>query len=174
MDGRGQGGQLGAVRDVLAAEKSPLAAKPVASEAQRHPKGAEPHSPLATHHSPLPPRVRAALAMDDALSRALGRPNREQVVTRRDSLATMLQALELVNGTTLDDILNRGARQWMKQGENDSRKIVERAYRTALGRRPTDSERNTAAAVVGTPPSAEGVHDLLWMVVMLPEFQLIE
>jgi hypothetical protein len=118
--------------------------------------------------------VRAALAMDNALSRALGRPNREQVVTSRDSLATMLQALELVNGTTLDDILNRGAGEWIRQGEKNPRKIVERVYRSALGRGPTDSELNTAAAVVGTPPSAEGVHDLLWMVVMLPEFQLIE
>jgi hypothetical protein len=149
MDGRGQGGQVGAVRDVLAAEKPASSAKGMA-------------------------HVRAALAMDNALSRALGRPNREQVVTSRDSLATMLQALELVNGTTLDDILNRGAGEWIRQGEKNPRKIVERVYRSALGRGPTDSELNTAAAVVGTPPSAEGVHDLLWMVVMLPEFQLIE
>jgi hypothetical protein len=161
MDGRGQGGQLGAVRDVVTAEQK------AASEKPAHAKPAEAHSPPAPH-------VRAALAMDNALSRALGRPNREQVVTRRDSLATMLQALELVNGTTLDGILNRGAGQWIKSADNDSRKIVERAYRTALGRRPTDSEQTTAATVVGTPPSSEGVHDLLWMVVMLPEFQLIE
>jgi Protein of unknown function (DUF1553) len=119
-------------------------------------------------------RVRAALAMDNALSRALGRPNREQVVTRRDSLATMLQALELVNGTTLDGVLNRGAQQWIKQAGREPRKFVEQAYRTALGRLPTDAERNTGATVVGSPPTADGVHDLLWMLVMLPEFQLIE
>jgi len=149
VDGRGQGGQVGAVRDVLKSEKSADAAKKVT-------------------------RVRAALAMDNALSRALGRPNREQVVTRRDSLATMLQALELVNGTTLDDVLTRGAKQWITQGENDPRKIVERAYRLALGRKPTDSEATTAASIIGTSPMPEGVHDLLWLVVMLPEFQLIE
>jgi hypothetical protein len=149
MDGRGQGGQFGAVRDVLAAEK------------------AVPSTKEAVH-------VRAALAMDNALSRALGRPNREQVVTRRDSLATMLQALELVNGTTLDNILNRGAREWIHQGEKNPQKIIERAYRTALGRRPTDNELATAAPIVGSPPSVDGVHDLLWLVVMLPEFQLID
>jgi hypothetical protein len=86
----------------------------------------------------------------------------------------MLQALELVNGTTLDEVLNRGAKAWIAQKENNPRKLVERAYRAALGRRPTDKELNTAAPIVGTPPSADGVHDLLWMVVMLPEFQLIE
>jgi hypothetical protein len=173
MDGRGQGGQVGAVRDVLAAEGGASAEGRVASGAPHASRASGFLSPLATRHSPLP-HVRAALAMDNALSRALGRPNREQVVTRRDSLATMLEALELVNGTTLDGVLNRGAAEWVKQGETDPRKIVERAYRTALGRRPTDSEQKTAALVVGTPPTPEGVHDLLWMVVMLPEFQLIE
>ena len=40
---------------------------------------------------------------------ALGRPNREQVVTTRPSAATTFQALELTNGETLADILKRGA-----------------------------------------------------------------
>ncbi len=139
---------MGAVRDVLAAEKLPLPAN-------------------KKFH------VRAALAMDDALSRALGRPNREQVVTRRDTLATMLQALELVNGTTLDSILNQAAKEWVGKTRSDSRQIVERAFRDALGRSPTDRERTTATVLVGTPASVDGVHDLLWMVMMLPEFQLI-
>src|SRR5262249_19139122 len=38
---------------------------------------------------------RAALAFDDPLLTALGRTSREQVVTRRDAIATTLQALEL-------------------------------------------------------------------------------
>lgn len=148
MDGRGQGGQVGAVREVLRSEKSPNAKEAV--------------------------RVRAALAMDNALSRSLGRPNREQVVTRRDSLATMLQALELVNGTTLDGVLNRGAKQWIKEGEKDPQRIVEKIYRLAVGRSPSQTEQRTAASIVGAPPTIDGMHDLLWIVVMQPEFQLIE
>lgn len=147
-DGRGQGGQLGAVRAVLAGDKS--------------------------RPQPKSDRLRAALAMDDPLSRALGRPNREQVVTRRDSLATMLQGLELTNGKSLDAILKRAAGEWIKTEPADSRKIVDRAFRRALGRLPTDVERPTALATVGSPPTPEGVEDLLWMTVMLPEFQLIE
>jgi Protein of unknown function (DUF1549)/Protein of unknown function (DUF1553) len=148
VDGRGQGGQVGAVREVLKSEKSPDATQKVA-------------------------HVRAALAMENALSRALGRPNREQVVTRRDSLATMLQALELVNGTTLDAVLNRGARQWMKDGHGPPQ-IVERAYRLAIGRSPSTAEKGTAASILGAHPTVDGLHDLLWVVVMLPDFQLIE
>ena len=149
-------GQVGAARDVLKSETG----------ANQQTGGAQDAAPIF--------RVRAALAMDNALSRALGRPNREQVVTRRDSLATMLQALELVNGTTLDDVLNRGGRQWIADGDKDAGKVIERAYRMALGRRPSDSEQKTAAGIVGTSATAEGIHDLLWMIVMLPEFQLIE
>lgn len=43
------------------------------------------------------------------LSFALGRPIRDQVYTERNSDATMLQALEMVNGDTINKMLNRGA-----------------------------------------------------------------
>jgi len=43
------------------------------------------------------------------LSRALGRPIRDQVFTTRNPDATTLQALELVNGETLGAVLRRGA-----------------------------------------------------------------
>ena len=44
-----------------------------------------------------------------ALSTALGRPIRDQVITERNDDPTTLQLLELVNGATLDKILYRGA-----------------------------------------------------------------
>jgi len=45
------------------------------------------------------------------LTRALGRPIRDQVFTERDSEATTLQALELVNGETLAGLIHRGAKR---------------------------------------------------------------
>ncbi|HET6324609.1 MAG TPA: DUF1549 and DUF1553 domain-containing protein [Planctomycetaceae bacterium] len=149
VDGRGQGGQVGAVRQVLSEQESKRAAE-------------------------VAKKVRAALLMDGALSRALGRPNREQVVTRRDTLATMLQALEMTNGTTLDAILKTGSERWIAEHGSDSKALIARAYRISLGREPTPAETQTASDVVGTPPTAEGVDDFLWMLVMLPEFQLID
>jgi hypothetical protein len=47
------------------------------------------------------------------LTRALGRPIRDQVFSTRDSLATTLQALELVNGERLTRSLRRGARHML-------------------------------------------------------------
>jgi hypothetical protein len=46
-----------------------------------------------------------------SLTRALGRPIRDQVISTRDSQATTLQALELVNGELLTRWLLRGARR---------------------------------------------------------------
>jgi hypothetical protein len=42
-----------------------------------------------------------------------------------------------------------------------------------LCRAPTTAESATARGIVGSAPTTEGVADLLWAVLMLPEFQLI-
>ncbi len=51
------------------------------------------------------------------LTRALGRPIRDQVFTSRISDATTLQALELVNGETLSNVLHRGAGRMLGERE---------------------------------------------------------
>jgi mono/diheme cytochrome c family protein len=55
---------------------------------------------------------------------------------------------------------------------------VDRVYWYSLGRAPSDAERRIAEAALhdpGTPskPSAEGLADLLWSLMMTPEFQLV-
>ena len=119
------------------------------------------------------PSVRASLVNDDPLSRALGRPNREQVVTQRDSLATTTQALELTNGTTLDAKLKAGARFWMGRAGKNAAGLAGQIYLEALGRAPSQEEARIAVGVLGQPVSSQGIEDLLWIVTMLPEFQLI-
>ena len=143
VDGRGQGGQTAAVLEVLKGE----------------PGGLGP--------------VRAALLFDDPLLASLGRTNREQVVTRRESLATTLQALEMINGSTLDEKLKRGAKTVMAADGGDADKLIRNVYLKALGREPIEAEAASARELVGSPASVEGVQDFLWAVAMLPEFQLI-
>ncbi|MEX0742444.1 MAG: DUF1553 domain-containing protein, partial [Phycisphaeraceae bacterium] len=117
--------------------------------------------------------VRAVMAVNNALFTAMGQPNREQVVTERDSIATTLQALELINGYTLDATLRRGARKWLERDIENPEDLVVQLYQAALSREPNDGERRAAVALVGSTPSVDGVQDLLWALVMLPEFQLI-
>jgi hypothetical protein len=117
--------------------------------------------------------VRSALCAADPLTTALGRTNREQVTTARQSVATTLQALELSNGETLMEILRKGAAKIASAKSRTAEQVVEIIYARALGRRPTAGELEIATELVGTPVRAEGVEDLLWIVAMLPEFELI-
>ena len=117
----------------------------------------------------------AALVKSDPLMRSLGRPNREQVVTTRSDMLTTLEALDLSNGQVLDrDPRPRRGRP---------------AQIDAEGRRPS-GDRDDLPASAGPPATRppswrrpasssarrrrpEGLADLLWVVFMLPEFQLI-
>jgi mono/diheme cytochrome c family protein len=115
--------------------------------------------------------VRASLIPADPLALALGRPNREQVVTTRQSLATTLQALELTNGDTLAKLLKRGSEKLVAT-HPDGRSLAQQVFRQGLCRPPTRQELAMTLELVGDKPRAEGVEDLLWSVALLPEFQL--
>jgi hypothetical protein len=135
-------------------------------------------------------RIRSALVVADPLTVALGRPNREQVITQRASAATTLQALELTNGQTLMGLLRQGAANLVNGADAGgadfakastataaslptAQKVIEDVYVKALGRKPTAAEQKLAEELVGNPVQKEGVEDLLWTMIMLPEFQLI-
>ena len=117
-------------------------------------------------------QIRASLVAADPLSVALGRPNREQVVTTRPTVATTLQALELTNGETLAKILHRGAEQ-LAAADPLPGGLIDRVYRNALSRPPRATEKAMAIDLLGQPARQEGVEDFVWAMVMLPEFQLI-
>jgi hypothetical protein len=55
---------------------------------------------------------------------------------------------------------------------------IDRVFRHALGRAPSAAERRAAEEALRDPalgnrPSPQGLADLLWAVIMKPEFQLI-
>jgi len=57
--------------------------------------------------------------------------------------------------------------------------VVDAVFRHALGRAPTPDERRVAEAALRDParadrPSAEGLADLLWSLLMKPEFQFVQ
>lgn len=117
--------------------------------------------------------VRASLVAADPLMTALGRPNREQVMTARASSATTLQALEMTNGKTFADQLKEGSEKLLGKSKLSSRDLITSLFQKALSRQPEQEELTLAETLVGTPAKAEGIEDLLWTVAMLPEFQLI-
>ncbi len=119
------------------------------------------------------PFARASLVKLDPFMKALGRPTRENVTTRRDDQATLLQALELTNGVFFNTALQEGAQRWFNQYATDGKALVNDIYRTALGRPPTRQEEYAALDIIGDPVDEVDLQDFLWALLMLPEFQLI-
>src|SRR5262249_33452978 len=118
--------------------------------------------------------IRATLVDCDALMRSLGRPNRERVVTVRPEQLSTLQALDLANGAELATFLSRGAANQLKANPKATAdELAGQIFVRALGRKPTADELAAARGLIGDKPTANGVADLLWAVVMLPEFQLV-
>ena len=117
--------------------------------------------------------VRAGLVVADPLAVALGRPNREQVITTRASTATTLQTLELTNGDTLSKLLKQGAEKVLAEKPLANRELVTQLYAKALSRKPTGTELKLADELLGKNSEKETVEDLLWALAMHPEFQLI-
>ncbi|MEX2234212.1 MAG: DUF1549 domain-containing protein [Cyclobacteriaceae bacterium] len=118
------------------------------------------------------PFARASLVKNDRFLTALGRPNRENVSTSRSSQANLLQALELTNGDVFNAALESGAQKWREKFRG-SDQLVEEIYKQALGRSPERTEKEVAVRILGASPEEADVEDLLWSVMLLPEFQLI-
>lgn len=117
--------------------------------------------------------IRGSLVPADPLTTALGRPNREQVMTFRASAATTLQALELSNGETLAKLLKEGATRWAQKKDLKPKGLVQSVFRQALCRKPTEKELGLCLEALGPKMKPEQIEDFLWTVAMLPEFQLI-
>ena len=118
-------------------------------------------------------KIRAPLLAADPLQLALDRPNREIVMPARLTAATTIQALELTNGATLDARLKKAATKLLPDAAKDPAAWIAHTYRSLLNRAPADEEKQIALELLGTEPKAESLADLLWVLVNLPEFQLI-
>jgi hypothetical protein len=121
-------------------------------------------------------RVRAALVPADSLMRSLGRPNREQVVSTRPSELVTLQALELTNGQAVSEYLAAAAHRIAAGAElagRSEREQVERIFLELLSRPPTADEAAIALSLLESGTGTAPMEDLLWVLLMHPEFQLV-
>jgi hypothetical protein len=125
------------------------------------------------------PMVRASLVKADPLMRSLGRPNRDQIVSTRPTELTTLEAMDLSNGQTLADWLRHGAGLWIARLGSDQdqfhspQALVDELFMHALCRKPSEQEWQTIHELIGPSLDQTEMEDLLWSVVMLPEFQYV-
>lgn len=119
------------------------------------------------------PMIRTSLIKSDFLMRSLGRPLREQIVSSRPSELTTLEAIDLTNGATLAKYLEEGARNIVNGDWQSSQKLVQHLFVAALSRTPTADEMAVILESLDANPSPQQVEDLLWVLVMMPEFMLV-
>jgi len=114
--------------------------------------------------------LRASLVQQDPFLKTLGRPSRENVATDREEETTMLQALMLSN----DNFLHRGieeAATRIQKEMKERKELIEYVFTSALGRMPTEGEEEKLYEYLNANPSPEEIEDLIWSVILLPEFQ---
>ncbi|MEM8888081.1 MAG: DUF1549 domain-containing protein [Bacteroidota bacterium] len=114
--------------------------------------------------------LRASLVQQDPFLKTLGRPSRENVATDREEETTMLQALMLSN----DNFLHRGIEEAafrMHKDLEDRKAIIEYVFTAALGRMAEKGEREKMYEYLNANPSPAEIEDLIWSVILLPEFQ---
>ena len=117
--------------------------------------------------------VRASLVKSDFLMRSLGRPNRDQIVSVRPVELTTLEAIDLSNGQTLADTLERGAKHLVTQAGSSPASFVQWLFRYGLSREPSAEELAVLTEALGDKLTEQGIQDVVWSVIMLPEFQMV-
>ncbi|PHN06643.1 DUF1549 domain-containing protein [Flavilitoribacter nigricans] len=119
------------------------------------------------------PFARASLVMQDDFMKTLGRPVRENVTTTRSGEATLLQSLLLTNSAFFHENIARGSSKWLERSGDQPEQLLDELYRAALGRAPNRKEQKLLLKKLEDGPPEEGLQDIIWTLVLLPEFQLI-
>jgi hypothetical protein len=137
-------------------------------------KGAEIKAALAAIEAGPQPMVRASLMKADFLMTTLGRPNRDQIVTVRPNDLTTLEAIDLANGPVLSGLMEKGAAHMLAAQKFQSPEAAVRwLYQSTLCRQPDQAELGIALESLNGQLTPQGLSDLLWMLLMTPEFQYV-
>jgi hypothetical protein len=117
--------------------------------------------------------IRAALMKGDFLMRALGRPNRDQIVSMRPNDLTTLEAIDLANGQILANAFSKGAAKLAAEKWPNPDALAAHLYHHALSRDPSPGELLATRELLGAKIAPQGIEDLLWAICMTPEFQFV-
>ena len=115
--------------------------------------------------------VRTVFGKRNALQAALGRPNREQIVSSRPDSLTTLAAINLANGPELSELIQAGAEKIGDPADPDD--LIRRVFLSSLTRNPSSEEMQIAREILGKNPGTSELEDFLWSIFMLPEFLYI-
>jgi hypothetical protein len=87
----------------------------------------------------------------------------------------ILQALELLNGHALEELIAPDVRLTRAPSQAELRRVVDRLYRAALSRPATLEEKKLGQVLIASADSPQqGLVDLVWTLFVSPEFQYIK
>jgi hypothetical protein len=125
----------------------------------------------------LQPAERAYLdARITALAAALGRPaSRNEISTARSEEPAVVQALELLNGPEIQELIDASVLAATPAGKPDAKRLVDRVYRAMLSRPANAEEKRLGQALLSASPNvSDGLKDICWALAVSPEFQYIK
>jgi hypothetical protein len=110
-----------------------------------------------------------------ALGTALGKPaSRNEISTSRSDDVAIVQALELLNGREIHELIDASALVVKPLRKQDLKKLIDRLYRIVLSRPASNDEKRIGQAfLAGESSLNDGVKDVYWTLVVSPEFQFI-
>ncbi len=108
-----------------------------------------------------------------ALQEALGRPDRNNVMTVRETDASTLQALQILTGPELQGVVDKLSAKLLEK-KLATQDLITLIYTRGLNRAPTEQELKLTSETLGESPKLDAVSDVLWLVIALPEFQVLD
>jgi hypothetical protein len=113
--------------------------------------------------------------MDSALLESFGLPNSsENCPVERDDRPSMVQALHLMNSSTLQAKLadKNGRAAKLGQADRPSDEVVSELYLALYSRWPSDEEKRIAieSLEAGSPKRQQAVEDIIWALINTAEF----
>lgn len=102
----------------------------------------------------------------------LGRPKREQVATERNDVASTVQALELTNGEEFSALIQEAVLS-LRKSSRPNEQYVRNLYQQLLLREPSPEEMALALGYAEGADPQQAMSDILWALLVSPEFQLI-
>ena len=104
--------------------------------------------------------------------RSLGRPPRDQVITSRPDNLTTLQAIDLANGAELAGHLSKAANALAERFKRQE-DFLDWIYLYSLSRLPNQREIDILSNFASKKDNQQNLEDLLWVILMKPEFQIV-
>ncbi|MDZ4708978.1 MAG: DUF1549 domain-containing protein [Saprospiraceae bacterium] len=116
---------------------------------------------------------RASLLAADPLLKALGRPTRENITSRRSEEPGLLQCIALTNDPLLHRRIQEGSLRWLEKYRNQPDVFIDQLFLQLMVRPASKTEKNKMMKYFENNPTADSVADMIWAIIVSPEFQFI-